>query len=413
VKLSKEKFLYITDVVILVCLAIQISVASFFTALNSVSFGIWAGLWIIKSIYSKSIGISKEILQELKYFNIFIFLYFISEIISRIFALYPDGALNGLMRFLLLFIFYGAISKINSIEKLKNIILFILLILAAVSVYEIIRYVFEFGEKAKTYNIGLIRIEYLIHPITGAEIKMMILILFFPLLFIKEELIIKKLYLFLLLIPVFISMYLTQSRNVMLAVFFVMLIYGFLKNRKFLIGLIVLTLIIWFILPVGFQERILSIFDPRGASNYTRLAMWDVGLRIFLKFPFFGIGDNNIIDAYEMFKPAGYPGPPDIHSHLHSNYIMILVTTGAVGFIFYALFFIVIMRMQYKLYKNFSDNSFKALTLGCFLSLICLHISGIFEWNFAKFAVGTIFYFIMAIPFILQNINNIEKDKIH
>ena len=232
--MSKEKITDITDKVIIIFLAVQIISISFSIALSSISLGIWAGLWILQFLYQRNTGISEKLKGEIKFISILIALFFIIDLISRLSAVVPEGALGGLKRFTLYLIFFGMIAKIRDKNVLNKILFSVLTVFTILSIYEIILYIIRFPVEAQYMNVGEIRLYSFAYFITTGEVKMLLFLTLFPLLFIKEKVFINKAYLITSLSIIFISMYLTQSRNVFIAVFTCLIIFGLVINRKFL-----------------------------------------------------------------------------------------------------------------------------------------------------------------------------------
>ncbi len=401
---KKNIFDYI-DKVIIIFLAIQIISISFSIALSSISLGIWSGLWIIEIIYTRKIEIPKELIKEIKIICVFILLFFIVDLLSRIFAVVSDGAFYGLKRFLLYFIFLGMISKIKDRQTLNKILISALTVFTIISIYEIIFYIIRLPEAIKQTNLGDFRLYAFAYYITTGEIKMLLFISFFPLIFIKEKIFINKIYLIISLTIIFISMYLTQTRSVFLSLFICFLIYGILINRKFLVSFIILITFVLILIPSELRGRITSIIDPKHPSNESRIVMWNVGLKIFCDYPIIGVGDNEITKIYNKYKK------PESHgegSHLHSNIIMILATKGLLGFLIYISLFFTFFLIQIKYFKKIKKKEDKLLIFGCLLATISFHIAGIFEWNYGDWEVLTLLIFILTIPFILININKNE-----
>ena len=406
--LNKENIKIVTDKIIIVFLLIQIFSVSFSIALSSIAFGIWGGLWIIQIIASRKAGIPEIISKDVKLISVFILLFFISDFISLYFAVIPEGAFIGLKRFLLYMIFFAMIAKIKDKETLMKLITVILIVFTAISVYEIILYVFKFPEEAKTQDISLIRLYSFAFFLTTAEMKMLVFVTLFPLLFIRERIFIQKKYLIISLSIIFVAMYLTQSRNVFLSLIICSLIFGLFINKKFLIYLLIFVTAVLLVIPSQFRSRITSIVDPAHPSNASRLIMWGVGWQMFKDHPFTGVGDNEITQVYKMYKQPEFHGEG---SHLHSNYFMVLATKGIFGLIFFIAVFFTLFLKHFKYFKNTKDKSERYLIFGCILSMISFHISGIFEWIYGDWEVLTLFLFIVSIPFVLYNLNNLKEPQ--
>ncbi|MEO8210172.1 MAG: O-antigen ligase family protein [bacterium] len=398
----KKKTSYL-DRAIIIFLTIQVSLVSLSIAVSSIAFGIWLSLWFFQIIIEKKINFDKNLFAEIKLINIFILLYVLFEIGSRFFAVYPEGAFINLKRLLLFLIFFVSIIKILNYKTLEKILFINICIVSIISVYELIKYSVKFNQLIYQMPFSEIRIDYFNYPLTTAEIKMMSLLSVFPLLFIKEKFIVSKKYLALILLPVFISMLLTQSRNVLLAVFICFFIFGIVSSRKFLLAFLVIVIMSSLILPSSYTQRVKSIFDLKHPSNESRLNMWETGLKIFIDHPLTGIADSHIKEIYETYRKAEAEGEG---VHLHNNFIMILATTGIFGFISFMGMFISIFIKQIKFYKKQLNETYKMLILGSILVMISFQISGIFEWSFGDHEVMTVFFFLISVPFVVWKLGN-------
>jgi len=395
---NKNTFSEFLNKAIVILLVTQIITVNLSIAISSIAFGIWIGLWLIQLIMDKKLNYDIRLFREIKLINIFVILYIFFEIFSRFFAVYPDGAFLNLKRLLLFLIFYVSIIKILDLKTLYKILIINICALSLISVYELIRYSLKFGQLINQMPFSEIRIDYFNYPLTIGEIKMLSFFSVFPLLFIKEKIIFERKYLVLILLPVFISMILTQSRNVFLALFICFIIYGIIANRKFLITFIIIIILSAILLPSAMTSRISSIADINHSSNSARISMWKVGLQMFVDHPFTGIADSHIKEIYETYKT---PETSAEGVHLHSNFIMILATTGIFGFISYIGMFLIIFLKQIKYYRNTGNPINKMLMLGSILVMISFHISGIFEWSFGDHEVMTVFFFLIAVPFVI------------
>lgn len=395
-----KKYSGLSDTLILIFLTIQIAFVSISIAVSSIAFGIWLGIFLIQIITKSTSGIPELLQGELKYFNIFVLLYIFFEILSRFFALYPDGAFSNLKRLLLFLIFYISVIKIKDFDTLKKILFINISVVSVISIVELIRYAMLFGGMVNEMPFSEIRIDYFNYPLTAGEIKMLSFLSVFPMIFIKENFPVSRKYLMLILLPVFISMILTQSRNVFLAMFVCFVVYGITVNRKFLAAFLVVIILSWLILPAGLTKRFSSMTDLKHSSNSSRISMWETGLKMFADHPFTGVADSHILEIYSTYKTPDTPGEG---VHLHNNFIMILATTGIFGFISFTGIFLTVFLRQIKYYREIKDNTGKMLILGSILAMISFQISGFFEWSFGDHEVMTVFFFLMAVPFVIKN----------
>ncbi|MBS1517491.1 MAG: O-antigen ligase family protein [Bacteroidetes bacterium] len=391
------------DFIILILLTIQIAVVSISIAVSSIAFGAWAGLWLIQFFIFKKDSFLYINSENLKAINFFILAYAFFEILSRFFAVYPEGAFSNLKRLLLFLIFYVSIVKVINFKALIVILLINITAVSAVSVIEITKYSLKFGEMINQMPFSEIRIDYFNYPLTSGEIKMMSLLSVFPLLFIKEKFLLHRRTLLLILLPVITSMLLTQSRNVLVALTICFIIFGIAANRKFLYSFLLIIIAAGVILPSQYTDRAKSIIDPGHLSNKSRLNMWSVGIQMFKDHPFTGVADSHIREIYETYRT---PEEQSEGVHLHNNFIMILATTGIFGIISFLGIFITVFLKQIKFLRNEKDNLRRMLIFGSILVMISFQVSGIFEWSFGDHEVVTVFFFLTAVPFILNNISN-------
>jgi O-antigen ligase len=84
----------------------------------------------------------------------------------------------------------------------------------------------------------------------------------------------------------------------------------------------------WFLLPAGVHQRFAAL-GQANSNAYSRFAIWDAGLKMFLAHPLFGVGVGN----YATFAPSYFPqgtGYTEAQA-AHSVLFGALAETGAVG----------------------------------------------------------------------------------
>ncbi len=387
---------------------LQMISIGFFMALSSISLGIWVLLWSYKIYKEKDSSPFELLFQQYKYVLISIIGYVSIELISRVFAVFPDEAVLGIKRYLLVLVFFANPGIIKTKENILKYLTIILAVFSLLSCVELYKFVSTLTTNLLTTSFSEIRIDYFSYPITNGEMKMLLSMIALPFLISKKTFNIKKKYLLIILLPILLSLFLTQSRNVYLAVLVSTFIYGIFRNWRFLVSFILLISIFWIAAPNSLKERSKSIFDLNHPSNKSRLVMWEVGMEVFKDHPIIGVGDNEITNVYKLYKAPESKGEG---SHFHSNIIMILVTTGLSGFIFYMLFWISLLYYSVRDCRRAIDEFDRTLLWGIILSMISFHISGIFEWNFGDWEVVTLLYYIVSLVFVLKTIN-LNKIKI-
>jgi len=402
-----ERINKIINNTILSCLAIQIFSVSFSIAVSSIAFGIWGGLWILQVLFiDRKLNYEKQLFKEIRWINIFIAVLIIADLVSRIFAFYPDGAMLGFKRNLLFLVFFACLIKINDLETFKKILIVNIAVMSIISLLEIIYFFAYLKEELVYLPFNQIRIDYLNHPLTMSEIKMMFILQFLPFLFWKENIFLKKKYIVAMFIPMLISIFLSQSRSVYAALFVCILIYSFYYNWKFGVGFIVVTVLIMLALPNNLL-RVQSIFDSDMASAVERTVIWENGWEMFKHNPWIGVGDHDLMQICKFYKPE-YGKEMEQYAHLHSNPLMILATMGLLGAVGFVGMFGMFFYKTVKLFERSRDNSIKQFIFGSVLVIIGFQISGFTEWSFGDAEVFTVLFFLLSLPFVLYKIRNKE-----
>jgi O-antigen ligase len=286
---------------------------------------------------------------------------------------------------------------IKSAADLRKLLIIFICFSTLISTIEIIRFALEYIPNP-TKPLSEYRLEYYGYPVTNGEIKMMILLIITPFFLVKKNYLLNKLFLALLTLPILITFYLTNARNAMLALFTGLIVIGLLKNKYFLVGLILIVILLLIFAPLPVKERVMSIVDLNHPSNHSRFVMWDTGIKIIKDNLTFGVGDVDINMVYRMYKTPRYHGEG---SHMHSNAFQILVNFGITGFIAWMALMLYIFIRQVKFWFNTRKFEFlNILALISIVSMITLQVSGLTEWNFGDAEFAAVFWFNLALAFL-------------
>lgn len=275
----------------------------------------------------------------------------ISLIISQMFS-------GGL--YLIRFIFYSSIflpvfylikQKLITLEQLLKVLIIPAFLLAALGFIQIIffpdiKVLTDFGfDPHKNRLVST----FLDPNFTGSFLNIGVVI--FAYLYVTQK---KRIWAFLIFF-LLTAIILTFSRSAYLMLFLEIFILGLLKYRKLLLILILVPIILYLSVP-KFAERI------NGAINLDitateRVESWRKGIEIFKENYLFGVGFNNIRNAFEknnllkvFTKDGGNSG-----AGVDSSFLFVLITTGVIGFLVYIIFWIsFIKRFIKKKNKNFN-----------------------------------------------------------
>jgi len=176
---------------------------------------------------------------------------------------------------------------------------------------------------------------------------------------------------------------------------------GVLKDRKFLILLIVIILFYSLILPKSVVERINMTF--LGESEITeekrekdvievggveldtvkRKELWDKAQWYFKQEPLFGIGFDTFRHKEGMIT--------------HSMFLKILAEQGLVGMVIFLAFTGAVLQQSYKLFKHSKSKLGEGIGLG-FLTCEIVHLSGSLTGD------QSLYYNLMAIYWLFLGI---------
>jgi len=139
------------------------------------------------------------------------------------------------------------------------------------------------------------------------------------------------------------------------------------------------------------QSRFFSIFDPYNQSNFTRIALWQAGLKILMENPLFGVGDIDLANYYKKYKK---PHHKEIQGHLHNNFFHFLATLGIFGFFAICFLFMKIILIDIKIIKELKDVPFAySYSIGVLASFGGFLVSGLTELNFWDHEITTLLWF--------------------
>ncbi len=192
-----------------------------------------------------------------------------------------------------------------------------------------------------------------------------------------------------------VSLYATVTRGAYLAAGAGIVFIALVRNKKLLIPLLVLIVLVILFAPPYVESRIRSIVDLNHPENASRLMLWKTGLRIFADHPIVGVGDIDIHDIYLRYMD---PGDPAQHGHLHNIAMQVLVTLGVVGFAAVAAMFVKIVQTEWRIWKRVRADWFRgSVALGALAVFVGFHVDGLTEWSFGDQEVVILFWVMLGL----------------
>jgi O-antigen ligase len=181
----------------------------------------------------------------------------------------------------------------------------------------------------------------------------------------------------------------------------VTLILGF-RQKRFLLALPVVVVVIFLAAPDVVRARISSIVDPQDLTARERLYMWGSGLQILREHPWTGVGMEGVKRIYPAYKH------PDAlrnrQAHLHSNPMQVVVERGIIGLLCWLGIWVAFYRHAWKIFRGLRPDNRRAtaLVVGSLASITGFHVAGLFEYTFGDSEVSMLVYFLMAVPYVVR-----------
>lgn len=329
---------------------------------------------------------------------------FIITCISLINSLYLKDTLRGGVGrlFYFIFIFYIITEELKDKKHIKRVIFAAAagLILTSVDcIWQVITGHDFIRGYDSVVNIGMVRATASFKDPNTLGIYLSALaplILGLTLYYFKGK---KKIGMLLVSILALAGIILTYSRPTLLAIYVVLLFFGFVRKDKALITLlIVLTLVSPFILPKSVKGWAREVnYNPlRFMCNDDRIAVYRHSLNMIEAHPFIGLGANTYMKNYKRYKE--YPEYRNVitsdYMYAHNIYLHMAAEIGLIGLgIFIWLLFKLFIKAG-KIYRDLEGQYLKVISLSLSASLIAFLVNGLTESSLYSSRVAIIFWYI-------------------
>ena len=367
-----QKRLHVLDNAIFFFLVVQVASVMVSVAISSIAFALAGTIWLAKMGMQQSFRIQRTPLDY------FFLAYAATEILSTIFAVFPQESFVNMKRLLLIGMVYLVSSTIQNTNQVKIMVGSVAVLGAVLSLFEIAWLFLDQQQRLHVFQ----------HYMTTGGIKMILLLLLVPFLLHGETPNKIKLWAALAVVPILIALLLTYTRSAWLGFVAGIIVIGIVRNRMVLAGLVLLIVAFFLLAPLPLTQRAFSIVDPNDPTVASRLTMWSTGLKIFADYPIFGIGDTDVHELYATYKS---PDDQEFGGHLHSNFIQLLVTLGIVGFLAVMALFYKILATEYRIFQQTKAAWLQgSVSLGVFGVFVGFLVAGLFEWNFGDHEIMTL-----------------------
>ncbi len=382
----------------LLVILLYIFVVSTYTsiAVNSICLGLIAATWIVLMALERR---STVVPTPLDYFFL---AYCLAELLAMAFSHNRLEALVLSKRLLLIGIVYMFGSLVTSEMLARRLVATLLGTAAVVGVLGVLKLLF--GDPAETTRLGIFQFY-----MTTAGLMMIGTLLLVPFLVHPGTPRLVRILAGVGVIPVVVSLYATVTRGSYLAVAAGLLFIGLVKNRKLIIPLLVILILVIVFAPPYVESRIRSIVDMNHPENISRMMMWTAGWRIFLANPIVGVGDIDLGNLMRQYADPGYPG---VWGHLHNIPLQFLATLGLVGFFAVTAMFTAIVMVEWRVYRRVRQEWFRgSVALGALAVFVGFQVNGLTEWTFGDQELVVLFWSTVGLTLAAGRMTAAEGEK--
>ncbi len=150
------------------------------------------------------------------------------------------------------------------------------------------------------------------------------------------------------------------------------------RQKKLLVGVVVLLIAWQAILPAAVQERINMTYDKNDQeldpSAGDRVSLWKDAANLIVQNPITGSG----FDTYQYMRRVGR------YTDTHNYYIKVLVEMGLIGLLLLLAILFQMWRLGFQLFKTADDPFLQGLGLGFAALVICIAVANLFgdRWTY-------------------------------
>ncbi|MCR5175377.1 MAG: O-antigen ligase family protein [Anaerovibrio sp.] len=167
----------------------------------------------------------------------------------------------------------------------------------------------------------------------------------------------------------------TYARGACLTIAVILVGYGALKDKRVLLGALVLVIGALVLNPV-LLERMSTVFSMADTSSEMRIAMWESTIQMIMDHPIFGIGGGAYSLVYPIYDTYIVDGSVTL-VHAHNIYLNYLAEVGIIGGMAFLMFFLGNMLMALFPKKEMPDNFTRGMMAGLGLALVSVALNGL------------------------------------
>lgn len=188
-----------------------------------------------------------------------------------------------------------------------------------------------------------------------------------------------------------------------------LVVLGLMKDRKYLVLVVVLLATWQTIVPNAVRERVLMTYDEGKveSSANERLELWEDAATIIPQRPLLGTG----------FVTYRYLGRSVDYLDTHNYYVKVVVETGFVGLVLFIYLLWIMTREGIGLFRHSEDPFFKRLGLGLTVIMVCTVLVNCFgdRWMYQQITayMWTFLALVVRARMLDQQVGQVVEDTQH
>lgn len=184
---------------------------------------------------------------------------------------------------------------------------------------------------------------------------------------------------------------------------------GFLilmKDWRWLGPTLALLVAVFFLLPVGLQQRVRDSFRRDDRTRQGRIELLETGANMVEANPVTGVGPRMVPRSAALFRTR-QDFPDWMYIHLHNSPLQIAAEFGLLTLFFWLGLWVYILWSLWSMTRSFpSDPEVRFLAFNGMAAILGFLCAGLLEFNFGDAEVLMLLFFLITAPYVVARDSN-------
>ena len=402
-KMTKEKFINLCDMVVEGCFYVLLVAITFSTSIVEIASVTLMVFWGLRKLIKKDFKIIDSVPARI------LAVYIFWVILSCFNSEYAKESLRGIFKWLeysMIFIVMATtVWREGTLRRFMYVTAGTVVVICSNGFYQ------HFTGEGLIRHRQLTQLDYLrrvlssfVHPNDYGAYLMVVTVIFIAALIAANQRLRNRLAMLALIAISSVSLFLTRSRGAWLAFVAAFLSLGSLRSRKIVLIFTFLLLLGFFILPQSTKERLYNLTDLEGGTTWERVMLWKGTANMIKEHPVLGMGVNTYSRNFPNYKPPEYFGI----RYTHNSYLQMASEVGVVGAIIFLAFLASVLFYSLKGISSLPAGSRKTLAVGLFAGSVGFILNCAVDTHL--YSVNLAVFFHLLLGFCFSITCNVEKN---